>query len=53
MALHRLGRAAEAAAVAEGLRAETATSTDAVLQALLNELEGVLRTPVASPRKSP
>ena len=50
MALHRLGRSAEAAAVTEGLRAE---STDAELKALISELEGVLRTPVASPRKTP
>jgi hypothetical protein len=43
MALNRLGRATEAAAVAEGLRAETATSSDTELKTLLRELEEMLR----------
>ncbi len=51
MALHRLGRTAEAAAAADGLRAEPATSSDAELKALMSELETMLRTTGAAARK--
>ena len=51
MALHRLGRTVEAAGVAQSLRAQAATSNDAELKALMNELESVLRTQVAPAQK--
>jgi hypothetical protein len=53
MALHRLGRTAEAAAVADSLRAHPALSPEGELKMLMTELESVLRQPIASTQTPP